>query len=407
MALVLLGLAMAAISGLLLAGIVGVQFSRQRTLAEQVAGGQIEAIRQMDYTKVGTTNGDPGGTLPATSAISLPGLKGTQTIQVVWMDDPVPTAYRTYADYKRVTVTIRRNSDSLVLSQQSTYVGPASVSAYGGAAAAIVKAQVLDIGNNQPVASVPVSLANGPSPGSSATTDANGTVIFPALTPNPTSGGQQYYDLAITPPSGYTALSDDVSPSAAAHVQLSVGQTFNTVLRIYQPATVTVSVTVAGSTYTGAGTVTLTSSRPTLSASLAGGAAHFTGVVPGIQYTANATIGGVIFSSAPQTVPNNYPTDLTSSYALSLPSLVVTVLKKSGTCQAVSGATVTVTGGPKSVNVNQTSATDGTATFILPAGGSYTIKAKSGATTVTLSSQTIQAAPATTSIHISISGTCP
>ncbi len=92
MALVLLGVAMAAISGLLLAGIIGVQFSRQRTLAEQVAGGQIEAIRQMDYTKVGTTNGDPGGSLPATSAISLPGLKGTQTIQVVWMDDPVPTA---------------------------------------------------------------------------------------------------------------------------------------------------------------------------------------------------------------------------------------------------------------------------------------------------------------------------
>ncbi len=280
------------------------------------------------------------------------------------------------------------------MSRQSTYVGPASVSAYGGAAAAIVKAQVLDIGNNQPVASVPVSLANGPSPGSSATTDANGTVIFPALTPNPSSGTQKYYDLAVTPPIGYTALSDDVSPSTAAHVQLSVGQTFNTVLRIYQPATVTVSVTVAGSTYTGAGTVTLTSSRPTLSASLAGGVAQFTGVVPGVQYTANATIGGVAFSSAPQTVPNNYPTDLTSSYALSLPSLVVTVLKKSGTCQAVSGATVTVTGGPKSVNVNTTSASDGTAAFILPAGGSYTIKAKSGATTVTLSGQTIQAAPA-------------
>ncbi len=407
-ALAILAAVMAAIAGLLTSGMVAVSFSRQRTVAEQVAAGEIEAIRQMDYTSVGTVNGNPGGPLPVSSTISIPGGQGTQTIQVVWMNDPVPTAYRTYADYKRVSVTITRNSDSDVLSQQTTYVGPANANSYGGATNAIANPQVIDMGNNSPLSGVPVALSGGPSAASSATTDGSGKVLFPALTPNPTSGGQQYYILSVTPPSGYTALADDVSPNSPAHVQLTAGQTFSPVLRVYQAATVNVSVAVAGSTYTGAGTLTLTSSRPTLSGTLSSGTAQFTGVVPNVQYTANVTIGGVIFSSSPQTVPTAYPTNLTSSYAFSLPYLVVTVYKKTTTCGLIAGATVTVTGGPQSVNVSQTSASDGTAKFVLPAGGSYTIKVvKSGSTTVTVSPQTIQAAPGTTSVPVSLSGVCP
>jgi hypothetical protein len=414
-AIAILAFVLGSVVALLMSGIIGLGVTRQRTLAEQTAANEIEAIRQLPYASVGTVGGNPGGTLPASTTISEPGLQGTQTVQIVWVNDPVPTAYETYADYKRVTVTVTRSADSQVLTKQTTYVGPASQSSYGGVNDAIVQAQVMDMGDNQPVAGVPVSISDGPSSNAGDTTNANGTVTFPALQPNPSSGGQAYYDLAVTPPAGYTALADDVSPSSAAHVQLTAGQTFSTVLRIYQPATVNVSVSVAGAAYTGAGTITLTSSRPTLTASLSNGTAQFTGVVPGVSYTANVkftyTTGSVSFASSPQTVPTSYPTNLTSSYSLSLPSLVVTVYKKSGTvCSPVSAATVTVTGGPQSVNVSQStpsSPVTGIAAFTLPSGGSYTIKAKSGSTTVTASSQTVQAAPAATNIHMTISGgTC-
>ncbi len=393
---------------LMVTGVNSLGSSRQRTLAEQVAADQIEAIRQMNYGMVGVVNGNPGGTLAATTPVTMSGLHGTETIQVSWVSDPAPTAYLTYADYKRVTVTVRRDSDSKVLTQQSTYIGPASQRAYGGQHDAIIQAQVMDMGNNQPVAGAPVSLSGGPSPPAGDTTNANGTVIFPALSPNPTYGGQQHYSLAVTPPAGYTALADDVSPNSPAYVQLSAAQTFNTVLRVYRPATVNVTVTAGGNPY-GSGNVTLTSSsRPTLTAPLANGSAQFLGVVPGIQYTANATIGGQTFTSNAQTVPNNYPSDLTSSYAFSLPYLVVTVKRASGsTCQTVSGATVSVTGGPQGVNVSQTTDASGSASFVVPSGAGYKIKAQSGSTKKTLTGQTVQPAPATTSITNSISGTCP
>ena len=37
---------------------------------------------------------------------------------------------------------------------------------------------------------------------------SGGKAIFPALTANPVSGSQQYYDLTVTPPFGYTMLKE-------------------------------------------------------------------------------------------------------------------------------------------------------------------------------------------------------
>ena len=132
-AITLFAFVAAAISGLLMSGTVAVRFASQRTLAEQAAAAQIDTIRALGYGAIGTVNGNPGGNLPVTS--SVPGLPGTtQTLQVTWVNDPAPTAYVSYADYKRVTVAITRNSDSVLLSKQSTYVGPSSVAGYGGLA---------------------------------------------------------------------------------------------------------------------------------------------------------------------------------------------------------------------------------------------------------------------------------
>ena len=302
-------------------------------LAEQIAASQIESIRQLPYTSVGLVNGNPGGTVVASKSISIGALSATETTQIRWVTDATPNAFTTKADYKRVTVTINRLSDGRQLTQQTTYVGPANQASYGGLNKAIAQVQVMDMGTNQPVSGVPVSLQTGPSAPQGDTTDGSGTVVFPALTANPASGGQAFYDLAITPPAGYSALTDDVSPATAAHTKLAVSQNFSTVLRVYKPSTVGFTIVNAGGgTFPGAVTVTMTSSLKPVTTSFSGGIGSL-GNVPPAQFTVSAAttnsgVGwatGVTSASVVQTVPTSYPTNLTSAFTLTLPYLVVTV----------------------------------------------------------------------------------
>jgi Tfp pilus assembly protein PilV len=416
-ALVLLEIVGMAAVGLISVSLRVENYSKQGVLAEQAAASQIESIRQLPYSSVGTLDGNPGGTVQPTMAISMSGLSATETTQIKWVNDPTPTAFTTRADYKRVTVTVNRSTDGRQLTQQTTYVGPSTQASYGGLSKALAQVQVIDMGTNQPLANVPVSLTTGPSAPLSDVTDNSGTVIFPALTANPASGGQSYYNLAITPPVGYTALIDDISPSAAAHTHLSVDQTFNTVLRVYQPSTVGFTVVNAGGGggFTGNVTVTMTSSLAPVTTSFTGSTGSLSTVAPA-QYTISATTTnsgtgwaqGVTSAAVVQTVPISYPTNLTSAFTLTLPYLVVTVKKSvSGVCQVVPGATVTLTGGPSGVNMSLTAGANGQAAFVAPAGGSYTIKAVSGGTNKTLTAQTVLAAPTATAITNSISGSCP
>jgi hypothetical protein len=238
------------------------RLSREKTVAEQIAADQIESIRRLPYDSLGVVGGNPPGTIPATETVTVRGLTATVTTQVSYVNDPTPTSYATAANYKRVTVTVVRARDSQQLARQVTYVAPPTRAAYGVINQAIINVQIVDLGNNTPVPGVTVSLGTGPSAPRSDTTDEAGSVTFAALTPNPTSGPGDYYDLAVSAPSGYELLGDDVSPGSAAHVQLAPGQTFDTALRVYRPATIGVILHDAdGTTFAGAATVTVSSSR--------------------------------------------------------------------------------------------------------------------------------------------------
>ena len=217
-------------------------------------------------------NGNPAGTLVASDALSASGLSAVLTRQVRWVDDPAPTAYDTNADYKSVTVIVSRLSDSKVISKQQTYVSPSDDASYGGVSRGTIKAQVIDMATNTPVAGVSVSVANGPSAASSDSTDAGGIAIFPSLIPNPATGAQAYYDVSVAPPSGYVTLPDDLptAPGSAAHVKVAAAATTSPVIRIYRPATVVFHVTRSG-VRTRVSTVTLTSSRGTTTYTFTGG----------------------------------------------------------------------------------------------------------------------------------------
>lgn len=395
MAMAMFAVVSAPLVGVLLASITEQKLAKERTLAAQTAQTAIEAIRSLPYSSVGTLNGNPTGTLAASqpaSAFGVAGLDATVTTRISYMDDAPATSYRTRADYKRVVVTITRNGDHRRLTQAATYVAPPGGGAYAGQNEGIVVAQVIDAVQNTPVAGATVTLNGGPSPLRSDTTDVAGTVVFPALLP---TSGTQKYSLTVAA-QGYTTLKEDTPPANSASSAVVGGQTFQTVLRVYKASTITLLArNPDGSAYTGSATATLSSTRGTQSFAIGGGTLTVTSiagqpVVPNVQYTARIlAANGTYAAPVTQLVPNQYPTDNTSTFALTLGgapgtmyALTVRVVNAAGT--RIAGAAVTLSGGPGSnILLAGTSDSSGNVVFTVPGNSSpgYTATATSGALT--------------------------
>jgi len=423
-AMTLFALIAAGMLSVLTAGVSAQRLSRQRTIAEQAANAQVEYIRTLAYSSVGNPGANPSGTIPKTQTVAAvlgatyPGLTGTVTTTVTWNNNPndkVATAYRNAAFYKKVTITVTRSSDGKQLSQVVTYV--ANTNGATGVNEAEIDLQVLDIGNNTPISGQVVNLTSGPSSPLSDTTDSGGNIVFPALTANPTSGPTAYYNLGLTPPTGYTLLKDDdiaqTPGSSNAHVQLAPSQTFSSTLRVYQGSTITVALQdqSTGTAYTGNATVTLATTlrgtATTQNLSYTGAAVStstFAGepIIPSPSpvisggYTASVSNGFYATAVAKTTVPNAYPSDLTSTFTLTgYPTGALTATVTWGGLP-VSGATVTLTGGPISTNQTATTNASGIATFTnLPAGSGYNISATSAGQTSSTASATVVAGAST------------
>jgi prepilin-type N-terminal cleavage/methylation domain-containing protein len=398
MAMTMFAVVSAPLAGVLLASISQQSLSKERTLAAETAQSAIEAIRALPYNSVGLQDGNPTGTVLPTqpaSAFGVTGLDATVTTRISYMDDAPATAYRTRADYKRVVVTVVRNADRRRLTQSATYVAPPGGGAFAGQSEGIVLAQVIDAVQNAPLVGASVTLSGGPSPLRNDTADAGGNVVFPSL--QPTTASLPYYQLGVTVP-GYVTLREDTPPANTARTSLVGGQTFQTVLRVYKPSTITILAKNAnGTTYTGTATATLNSTRGSQSFAFTGGSLNVTSiagelVVPNVQYTARILASNGMYST-PTTalVPNAYPTDNTKTFTLTLGgaiasmfSLTVHVQTSSGV--KVVGAAVTVSGGPGSnILLSGTSDANGNAVFSVPSNSSpgYTTTATSGALTGT------------------------
>jgi type II secretory pathway pseudopilin PulG len=400
MAMAMFAVISAPLVGVLLASIAAQSASHERTLAAQTAQSAIESVRSLPYDSVGVTNGNPAGTIAPTmdaSQLGIQGLNATVTMKVSYMDDAPSTSYRTRADYKKVVVTVVRNADARTLAKDVTYVAPPGAGATAGQSQGIVLAQIIDFALNTPIVGATVTVSSGPSPARNDLTDAAGSSVFPSLLP--TNVALNHYDVTAASP-GYVTLRDDAPPSTAARTALVAGQTFNTVIRMYKPATLfIVPKNADGSTYTGNATATIGSSRGTQTFSFTGGQLTVTTiagelVVPNVQYTARVLASTGTYST-PLTAlaPNAYPTDLTKTFALTLggvaaamPVLTVKVVNAAGAVQP--GAAVTVSGGPGS-NILLTGTTDasGLAVFSVPSNSvpGYTTGATLGALTGTAS----------------------
>jgi type II secretory pathway pseudopilin PulG len=403
----------AAMAGLLTSAISANKLSRQRTIADQTAMEQIEAIRSMTYDDVGTVLGNPPGVVPPTTSVNVAGLDATVTVQIRYVDDPTPTSYETSANYKRVMVTVRRDADNRLLAREITYVAPTSRTPFGGVNLAIIHPLVIDYGLNVPVEGATVNLLTGPSAPRSDVTDDTGHVIFQKLTPNATANcPSDCYDLTAVL-SGYEQLD---SPT---QLNLGPGQTATPTIQIYRPGTINLVVRDSGgSPYTGTTSVKLTSSLDggTQTFTVSGGTAVVTAVsgqkiVPSVQYTAEAWTTGTPLCATPVTqyVPDDYPTDLTSTFTLIMgncPSgdVAVTVNWVSPGNPAP-GSTVTLSDGPYAMNpVSGTTDASGQVTFSnVPSGAGYTVQASNSGKTA--SPQTISVTTgATTNVTMNLTG---
>jgi prepilin-type N-terminal cleavage/methylation domain-containing protein len=391
------GLAVA-LAGLMTSAISANKLARHRTVAEQSAMEHIEYIRRLPYQDVGIVLGNPPGVVAATTAVTPPagtsGLVATITTQIRYVDDPTPTSYETTANYKRVTVTVTRDSDGKLLAREVTYVAPSSRTPFGGINLATIQPLVVDYGLNVPVEGVAVNLATGPSAPRNDTTDSTGKVTFSKLTANPTINcPPDCYDLT-------GSLFGYVQLDSPTQVNVAAGQTATPTIQIYKPSTLNVFLKdTLGLPYTGTVSLKMTTARTGASQtfSVTGGSTAITAVngeqiVPSVQYTAEAyTVGSPLpLCATPVTkyVPDNYPTVLTSTFNLVMGACpsgsVVATVTWGGL--PVSGATVTLSGGPYAIPpVTGTTNALGVVTFTnVPSGAGYTIDAtKSGASAPT------------------------
>src|SRR5690606_22189266 len=92
--------------------------------------------------------------------------------------DTIPDGWETFANYKRIEVTVRRAGTGTVAAQLDSILAPPTQPSLIHAKA---KLAVIDAALLTPVAGASVTLSGGPSGTRTGVSGADGTVTFPAL----------------------------------------------------------------------------------------------------------------------------------------------------------------------------------------------------------------------------------
>ncbi len=391
--------------------------ARERTTADQLAQTSIETMHSLAYSQIGINGGNPDGDLTAVTNTNLPsGEKVTVNTAVSYVNDPVPGAYVTKADYKKVVLTVNRVSDGTQLAQKTTYMASASAPPLRGTAWVQITRTVVDAKANTPIVGATVHLTGGKSGATedrTDKTDAAGSVTFPALGSD-TAIPPANYTLATTA-APYLMYPDDMAPDLSAQIPATPGLASSDTIRMYKPGiTLTVNVQNSnGTTYTaGNATVSIDSSRcgvQTQSVPTSGSVVFtdclyapgkLVNLIPNVlgqtpafgAYYVTVWAGSTpntIWGATPSAgvlVPSNYPTVLTQSVnvlfnnATPYATKPVTVTVKKGASNDTN-ARVELTGGAASIYLFGTVNGSGQVTFNVPVTAStltYTVNAMDG-----------------------------
>ena len=463
-AIAIFGVVSTSVIGVLTSATAADGNARQKTIAIELAQQQIEYVRQLGYADVCVTGGNPtcpsGVTgIPSSQQKWVMGLRYKLATSIRWVNDAVPTAVATSANYKRVRVTVTRASDNKLLARVYTYVANPSRAQLGGINNAVINVNVVDNGylaapspSTPPVQGAQVDIWDGPSPHSSDVTDETGVVAFAGLPPNPAdtngvllaTGPTAYYDILATL-SGYQTLREELPPGTvptgsgagpvnAAHLQIGPNQTQSTTIHLYRPATIIVDMNNSdGSPYTGGVCVDVGAPSPRGAQEFCNSSGYSNGIfsitppttiggeqaVSGAPYTVGVrSYDGTKFaSSLKQTVPSNYPTDLTSTFTVQLQTVTTkscTITFKKGST-AIQNARVDIIDGVSGtpVQIYATGVTNssgqavfnGVASIALPVTTDYDIKAWGTlSSTVVSGGLTDQVVPTSGTCSFAVSG---
>ena len=434
----------APISAILSSGAVLAKSSRERTGADELALAEIESIRSLPYFSVGIQHGNPDGSLLSTNNTSLPG--GEQVVvsrSITYVNDPIlHNPYPTAADYKKIVVTISRQSDGHVLAQDTTFVASAAAPPNNGTTWVQIKRQLVDAVTNGVLQGVAVNLTGGPdSVNRNDVTDSAGNVVFPALTSSSTS--TPVFTLASTL-TGYSVFPDDISPGAPSSIPSTPGLVSTGTIRMYKPTTLTVNVqTSTGAAYTSGATISVDSSRcGVATVSIPSGQSqavvttctpwgstlvplppNVSGQVPAdtnYYVTAWSNSGGFWSTGTSTVVPASYPSNLSQTVNVKFVSSTFSTTKQIKVTVTKGGsndtnARVEVTGSPTGISPGidlfATTNGSGQATFTVPVVSSSTtfsiyandmgVAKQSSSPVPTVSLNTSSTSPTTITVPIS------
>ena len=343
--------------------------SKDHSLAEQIASETIEKGRALAYTDLGTNPGNPPGLLPRDSTRTVNGVLYDVTTSVHYTDDPIPGGPQTHANYKRMTVTVERAG--AVVADMTTDIAPPNRALLTRGSIRVLTA---DYALNTPIQNASIDVTGGPSANRSDYSDATGHATYADLLP--TTPAKPNYSITASAPN-YSVVPEDLPPAPAAQTSLLASQLYSTTIRMFKTVTITANlVRPDGTPFTYPSTATVSSPRGSMTVPVVNGTVSFSNVgsepvIPSVAYTINATavIAGNPVTGAPTTkvVPNNYPTDVTSTFQVVMPppppkNLTVSVMTSNGT--PVANTPVLVTGGDD--NVTQSGSTTSTGSLVLP-----------------------------------------
>ena len=272
----------------------GIDRSREVTVLENLAQGRIEEVRSLDYDDVGNIGYAPDGILERTVDRVIEG----QTYQVdtdVWYvgadtgldvvpqgGDGVEGAFDPGVNYKYVTVTARSPSGSVEPIRMDTIVAPPTIGALENIA--IIQVGLL---KHEPY---------DPYPDPLPTVQLVGPATYLPHAP----GETQYfpdvlegsYDTTLFADFGWQIHPDSIDAGATT-VQATAGLSTGTVVMLYRPAELTVSVEETDGTPISDATVTIESQADGSTVSNSAGDYSFDGLVPG-PYAVRATAPGYL-----------------------------------------------------------------------------------------------------------------
>ncbi len=409
--------------------------------ADALATAKIELVRALPYDSVGFPGGNPPGTIDSSNQLfygpsTLNGQDISIAYAITYVDDHGAKT-QTYADYKRVVVTVTNTQDGTVLATKTTDVSGLT----GGSNYLDIRRDVIDMATGSPpLANATVSLASGPSAPRTDTTNTDGSVVFPQLTPNPSTSN--FYDVTASL-AGYNTYPADLPYSGTGNPAISLEHVNHltavddlqsirmyesgvaATVNVYEPDGVT-PFPASSTVYMGAGlagnTATAPAGSPATVNQLQLGNHYLTPAVSTIpiypgNYTFAAQSGtaGSMTYSVPQTsvaVPNNYPTDLAKTVNLlmyanpvtSNTTLTVTVKRGGSNVQdAHVEVSSTSTGAANAPSVYVWGDTNywGQVSLIVPQGRGYTVQATDArGSTASLTNQTFSSSTSSSTVTI-------